>query len=279
MSLSENIKKYRTQKGYTQEQLATQLGVSSQAVSKWETSETYPDGSLLLPLANALEVSLDTLFDNNSASMKEMSKSITRLLSPVSQEDTFHTVRELCWQIEKSLFLRNIPMGKSYVPDELKTQKGSSYLLSDYGFTYASNGKAPFFAVFPEYDNNFSEVIGDGEEMRKIFEALSSEDVMRAALFLHKQPENYIFEGEVLAKECDIDIEHLESVIDSLAELHLIDKDETEIDGENTMLFYSKPSHLLIALFILAHEMTYRGAYCYQAHNRNKPFLTAEPHA
>ena len=64
MSLSETIKKYRLEKGYTQEQLGAALGLSAQAVSKWETSETYPDGALLVPLANTLGVSLDTLFGN-----------------------------------------------------------------------------------------------------------------------------------------------------------------------------------------------------------------------
>ena len=58
MSLSSNIKRLRLDKNLTQEQLANKLGISAQAVSKWETSETYPDGSLLLPLAKELNVSL-----------------------------------------------------------------------------------------------------------------------------------------------------------------------------------------------------------------------------
>ena len=65
MSLSQNLKNLRVKKNMTQEQLANILGVSAQAVSKWETSETYPDGALLVPIANALDVSLDILFDNN----------------------------------------------------------------------------------------------------------------------------------------------------------------------------------------------------------------------
>ena len=104
MSFSENIKKYRLDKGYTQEQLASLLGLSAQAISKWETSETYPDGALLVPLANALDVSLDALFGNNSASMKEISGEIKQLISSVPDENKFHTVRYLCWQMEKALF-------------------------------------------------------------------------------------------------------------------------------------------------------------------------------
>ena len=65
MSLSANIKRLRLEKDMTQEQLATKLGVSAQAVSKWETSETYPDGALLVPICNALGTSLDILFGND----------------------------------------------------------------------------------------------------------------------------------------------------------------------------------------------------------------------
>ncbi|MBO4868871.1 MAG: helix-turn-helix transcriptional regulator [Clostridia bacterium] len=56
-----NIKRLRTEKGVTQEQLAEAMNVSCAAVSKWERAETYPDISLLQPLAFYFGVSLDTL--------------------------------------------------------------------------------------------------------------------------------------------------------------------------------------------------------------------------
>ena len=49
-----NIAALRKAKGLTQEQLADMLGVSAPAVSKWETGSSYPDISLLCPLARAL---------------------------------------------------------------------------------------------------------------------------------------------------------------------------------------------------------------------------------
>ena len=57
----------RRQKGLTQDQLADQLGVSAPAVSKWETDNSYPDITLLCPLARALGTNVDTLlqFEEN----------------------------------------------------------------------------------------------------------------------------------------------------------------------------------------------------------------------
>ena len=96
MSLSGNIKRLRLEKNWTQEQLATKLGVSAQAVSKWETSETYPDGALLVPLANELEVSLDELFGNDAVSMADISGRIVKFIHNTKAkeraEDEFYRI-------------------------------------------------------------------------------------------------------------------------------------------------------------------------------------------
>ncbi len=62
MTLSQNISAFRRAKGYTQEQLGELLGVSNQAVSKWETGVSYPDVMLLPSLAEALGVTLNDLY-------------------------------------------------------------------------------------------------------------------------------------------------------------------------------------------------------------------------
>jgi len=57
-----NIRKMRLEKGMTQRQLAYRLRVSVQAVSKWERELTYPDVTLLIPIAELFCISLDDLF-------------------------------------------------------------------------------------------------------------------------------------------------------------------------------------------------------------------------
>lgn len=56
----------RKEKGLTQNDLGDRLGVSFQAVSKWERGETLPDTALLLDLANALETSVDSILSGGS---------------------------------------------------------------------------------------------------------------------------------------------------------------------------------------------------------------------
>lgn len=63
MSLGENIKSRREQLKLSQEYVAEQLGVSRQAVSKWETGQSEPATNNLIQLAKTLEISLVELVD------------------------------------------------------------------------------------------------------------------------------------------------------------------------------------------------------------------------
>lgn len=61
MSLGENIARLRSQKGWSQEELAGALAVSRQSVSKWETDASVPDLDKLMKLSEVFGVSLDVL--------------------------------------------------------------------------------------------------------------------------------------------------------------------------------------------------------------------------
>ena len=61
MNIGNVIKKYRKELGYTQEEMANRLGVTTPAVNKWENGNSNPDIELLAPIARLLHISLDTL--------------------------------------------------------------------------------------------------------------------------------------------------------------------------------------------------------------------------
>lgn len=69
-TIGNRIAKFRKAKGMTQEDLASKLGVSSQAVSKWETDASCPDISLLPQLSNVLGVTTDELLTGKNDEVK-----------------------------------------------------------------------------------------------------------------------------------------------------------------------------------------------------------------
>jgi transcriptional regulator with XRE-family HTH domain len=70
MELHEQIKKYRTERNLSQEELAETVYVTRQSISNWETGKTYPDIHSLLLLSSFFNVSLDQLIKGDIKVMK-----------------------------------------------------------------------------------------------------------------------------------------------------------------------------------------------------------------
>lgn len=70
MTTGERIQQLRKTAGLSQEQLADIVGVSRQAVSKWETDQSSPDIDNILALSKAFAVSTDELLGNNADTTK-----------------------------------------------------------------------------------------------------------------------------------------------------------------------------------------------------------------
>ena len=70
-NMGEVIRRLRKERDMTQEELAEQLGITPQAISKWENNTAMPDISQVVPLANFFGVSTDTLFDFCSEDRKK----------------------------------------------------------------------------------------------------------------------------------------------------------------------------------------------------------------
>ncbi len=65
--IGENIKRLRRERKITQESLASHLGLSCQAVSKWERGDSLPDISVIVPMANFFRVTTDEILGVNMA--------------------------------------------------------------------------------------------------------------------------------------------------------------------------------------------------------------------
>lgn len=68
----ERIQRFRTELGYTQEDLADLCGVDASCISRWETGKWSPSASNSLRLAQALKVSIEDLYDDGKTPVEDI---------------------------------------------------------------------------------------------------------------------------------------------------------------------------------------------------------------
>lgn len=106
VNMGDNIRVARKRKGFTQEELANQIGVTSQAVSRWESGSGMPDISMIVPIAQVLSVSTDMLFGLDSeGNDTKVLQQITDMYREVESRFTDPKVAALekCKYLEKEL--------------------------------------------------------------------------------------------------------------------------------------------------------------------------------
>ena len=98
LRIAENIRRLRQEQNLTQAQLADRLGVSYQAISRWENETTYPDIELLPTIAGLFGVTVDELLGSTPTDQKESLK------LPVRRESGFVIKRDcLLWYMGKKI--------------------------------------------------------------------------------------------------------------------------------------------------------------------------------
>lgn len=118
MTFGQRLKAFRKNEGWTQQDLADMIDVSTQAISKWETDAGMPDISQIVPLSRALNISTDIL------------------LGVVDDNDTkeFEKIYKKCMEIET--------LSPCKWPPEPKEAEKGFRLMYDYFCTHPTNPKA-----------------------------------------------------------------------------------------------------------------------------------------
>jgi len=102
MELSSKIKQLRCKASLTQEQLAEELGISSQSISKWENSVSMPDISLLPKIAEVFGITIDELFNITSEQKLCRIENSIEIESELSNEKFLEYEKYLTEQLTES---------------------------------------------------------------------------------------------------------------------------------------------------------------------------------
>lgn len=104
INIARAIIQKRREKGMTQEDLASYIGVSKASVSKWETGQSYPDITFLPQLATLFNISIDELMGYQPQMSKEDIRKLYLKLSADFASKPFDEVLDSCRNIAKRYF-------------------------------------------------------------------------------------------------------------------------------------------------------------------------------
>ena len=270
MSFSENLRKYRRERGFTQSGLAECLGVSSQAVSKWENGDSYPDATLLVPLASLLEISLDELFGRRDVPFGSLVDGLSRLLRDAPAEDRYRIAWDTVCHLQKAICAAYARMEIPSFPNSDTGFCGRSALVMNEGVSYLSSGNAPVFFLCPEGEGLTAADISKGYGVLSL---LADAYVFRAFVYLKTKSIGFLFDRDHLALVCEIPPSEIARVIEALCRLSFVKESVLPLNGENRIFYTVTPSEYSLPLLTLLREMDNKTTRVLSGFWRKRPLL------
>ena len=258
MSLGTQIREARTTLDLTQESLAEILGVVPQTISKWERDESQPDASVLPALADALQTSLDTLFQRDKGTHGDAEEALKRWLLPLPESERAEALRKLWKSCVLLLFGRwDGPEAEQHDPFDFPGypfKNNAASLLAAGGLVYYSDWPTlPYFLVLEGTAEGWAEALADPDAQRELWEALADGETRRAILrCCTLTPGGGCDRAEMAAL---LGLLRPEETLPKLEKLHMLHTVPCVIDGEQTELLHASPYHKPLALMLLASQL------------------------
>lgn len=225
---SSTLQKLRKEKGVTQEQLANHLGVSPQAVSKWENG-SYPEGDLLPRISEFFGVSISYLYGQETGEVsieqavlnvftEMMDKHSAEKLSGSYHPEYFEKMLDIVWAFQLGAWKNNKEYWKRTESDpDFRT---ASLLSDDAGFSYLNlNRDREFLAIVREPEDGFAANIKITEKIRKFFEILGTLGALEILFFVMTlKPYEYVT-IDTIAKNTGLKTEDVSKLLADLGSL------------------------------------------------------------
>lgn len=299
MDLGQNIARLRKERNLTQEQLGQALGVSGQAVSKWENGGA-PDAEMLPSIADRLGVTVDALYGRSSKTVENMAEIFSNWLQAFPSEKRMDELfRLLCsttlrpYLVDSTDILdrmfdkvSDLPVESCYSKDFLKHtddifwMRGLLYLDQGLQLTVPAED-CPFYLLMPEPPQGYEANLAEDERYRQLFAALSMPGALEILRYLYHREEQFYFPAW-LGKATGASPEQARAALAAMENCGLVNKMkmETEAGPEDVYCLHDNGGlipFLLLAKWVSEKESIWAGCWC----NRNRPILEkgGESHA
>jgi transcriptional regulator with XRE-family HTH domain len=303
ISIGTRVAELRKAKGVTQEVLARAIGVTGQAVSKWESGGS-PDIALLPGIADFFGVAIDKLFGRENTGFDDTEAVVTRYIAAPFDEhqangqtilelseipddilnSMFERCNRVCWSVLFGMMGTriyeelNLPHHSFY--DTLVAHAKDSigflgHISFNRGMILASAAPAaPFFLLLPEPKEGWRGGLASPQEYTALFSALGDADVLHGLMVLHTKEASIKFTLGYLMKEAQFNTEQAERVAAKLEELKILKSSHIELDDTRRPFYEFKPNEAFIALLILAQTVVRPPVHAgFHAADRKAPLL------
>lgn len=277
--IGKQIASLRKKKGIKQEELAKHVGVSPQAVSKWENGGV-PDIELLPMIADFFSVSVDSLFGRSITDYSDLRKALMKNIAEIAPDERMKAVFNYCWDMERVLYGATPKDGYGSVEDFAKGfgKKSQTYssIMTNEGFTRMGiANRLQYFLLVPETQDT-EVAFFEGIDYPTFFADFSDKDVFSACVFLHKRQNEKAFTPNLLVKNLGVDVDKAIAIIAILQKYRLIHQTKIEMDDETQVVYKFQPTPSFIAFLIFAREMIdppNHFNYYHQGRSTGKPYL------
>lgn len=219
--VGEQILKFRKEKGFTQRELGEAIGVSSSAVSQWESGGT-PDISLLPALSDILGVTVDALFGRTEARREDMEEAVRGYIASMPEEKRVERTVSLMRRAALYGSLDKVADIMDF--DSVNEGSGETVLIAGDGFiTAILSGGQSFLSAAWGREGNLADLLSPGEDAVRLFGLLSSPDALRLLVRLYSEAPRHRTAG-VLAKLAGIERGEAEEILKRFTELKLAEE-------------------------------------------------------
>lgn len=259
--LGETIAKYRKEARLTQEELGKMVGVSTQAVSRWECGGT-PDVELLPVIADCLHVSIDALFGRDGGEAVEVKDLVYRKIRNAPQEKCMDLLLQYIWTMQQAALVNVEPeleAALSMFPLEAVNRSGdespqlvpASIILCDER-SYLLHGlvkDARFAAVLPEPEAGFESTLKHPEEYVKLFSLLAKPHYLDMLIDMNRRKPKEYFTVRSAAARLEISEEEAGTILEELEHYMMIDSMEVA-DEAGTVKIYNLSADISLYAFL-----------------------------
>ncbi len=251
------ISKFRKIAGLTQEELGEAVGISGQAVSRWECGGA-PDVTLLPAIADKLGVTIDALFGRDGSECVDMEDVIGGWLCSFPKKERLNQLCRLVWSSAKYLLDDGLGIPEMGYLETCRPDMGDglnrlmlSQLRTAGGILMDIHAEdLSFVTLWPEPKDGYAEWLAPKEEYRRLFGLLSRQGCLELLEYLHCRKRSY-FVAEAAAKQLEMPCKTVEELLKALEERQILRSMELELEnGEVKAYELAEPAAFVPFLYI-----------------------------